>query len=59
MWIERQQVQGDANVQSHKLRHWLQLHPREAFHPQVHVSHPYCLCYYENIKYARDPQGGD
>jgi hypothetical protein len=48
-----EQASGDADVQDCQFRYRVQLYPREAFPPEIHGSHPYCL---RNNQDAR-PQG--
>jgi hypothetical protein len=43
LWFKGKQAQGDIDVGSHKLRHRVQLHPQEAFPPEIHGCHPYCF----------------
>jgi hypothetical protein len=44
----REQTQRDIVGRGGHLRHRVQLHPRQAFPPEVYMSHPYCLYHDED-----------
>jgi hypothetical protein len=40
---------GDADVRGCQFQHQIQLYSWEAFPPEIHDSHPYCLCNSQDV----------